>query len=244
MANFGAAAPTMPVMGTNDKWTTRMGQCDDSAPMPHWLCSIFCLPCGMAKAKSTVDGSHPCYNVLCWTPVGTTSYVRLGYGIKGECGEDCAKALLCPCCNARQVYSEAELRGALRGDFGLGTNEWKSGSLFACTAGELCMAIICPCLVVHKVRSMLQPGSDTYFDCCCILPTAMYGLVRNTYGLTSECPDFPCLEDILVPLVCYPCALARARREADLQKTPNVVQSAIGGVRNAIVGAAGKYAKV
>jgi hypothetical protein len=238
--------------GNNEQWSTRLGQCGDGIPAEHCLLSVFCAPCAMAKARSTTDKSHPLWSLLCWTPIGSYSYIRLGYGIKGECGEDCAKAIFCPCCTIRQAYTETETRGAIAGGhFAANNREWMTGSLFACSPMELCLAFFCPCYVAHNIRSILQPGADQWFDCCCILPTAMYGLVRNSYGLTSECPDYPCCEDICVGAVCFPCALARAQREAAAQKAAGFVggmaqgfKNVAAGVSTALTSAAGKYNRV
>lgn len=247
MAAFMQASPVSGLMGASDQWSTRLGQCEGT-PVEQWLLSIFCLPCAMAKAKSNTDQTHPCFNFLCWTPIGSHNFVRLGYGIKGECGEDCAKVIFCSCCSTRQTYHETESRGQLKGAYyGQNTREWMTGSLFGCTVTELCMTLCCPCIVTHRVRNILQPSSDQWFDCCCVLPTAMYGDVRNTYGLKSECPDAPCLEDMGVGLFCFPCALARAQREALAQKAAGVaggVMQGVAGVVGGMVGTAKKYARV
>lgn len=215
------------------EWATKLGQCGDGVEMKDWLLSCFCLPCTAAMAKSNMDKTHPLFNFLCFSPIGAYSYTRLGYNIMGECGRDCCVGLFCAPCATRQMYTESNRRGvqsdasANQGNF---DQKWKTG-LFACTCTELCCAVLCPCCVAHNTRVLLQPTTNNWFDYFCLVPLSMYGQVRNQYGLDTECPHV-LLEDICVAAFCGPCALARAQREAMLQKA---------GPASGILGAAAKY---
>ena len=247
MAGFvknAAAGAAQNLLATNptDQWSTTMFQCTGVAPV-DWALACCCTPCAAAKAKSNADQSHPCYNFLCWTPLGGYSYTRLGYGIMGECGTDCMAGLFCMPCSTRQMLTEFNVRGSQPGHFGGASREWHS-SHWACSCTELCFAAVCPCCVTHTVRAMIQPEADQWFDYCCVLPTSTYGLVRNTYGLeVGMLPDMPCVEDIFYGGACYPCALARSQREAAWQRANQAagdVGGALGGVAGAVKGIGNK----
>jgi len=205
----GGQAPT-------NKWSTRL--CQHSNPVISddlcwgWLIA----PCASARSKANVDGSNCCYNLLCWTPIGSYSYVRHEYGILGTCGDDIGNAFFAFPCASRQIYTEARLRGKSGAPdsrfYGANAEEWRS-SLFGCSCCAFLQAVFCSFCVTNDVRKILQPSAsdDTFFNCCCILPTSVYGQVRNHYGIVS---DWGILEDLFLPVICFPCALIRARNEA------------------------------
>lgn len=195
------------------EWSTRLSQCDPPATMEDWCFSVWLLPCAAALAKSETDGTHGCYNFLCWHPIGGYSWVRNEYKIRGVCGDDCGYGIFCMCCTTRQMYTESHLRGKVQlGQRGLNMNRWNH-SLFDCSFTECVEVLCCPCCVAHEARTVLQPAvaQDTCFDCCCVLPTAMYGQVRHQYGIISDCSV---CEDLFIPVLCFPCALNQARKEA------------------------------
>jgi hypothetical protein len=212
-APFGAA---MGHQAPNPTWSTRLGQCDPPATCEQWACACLCHQCASAKAKSQTDGTDPCYNFFCWHWIGGMSFVRREYGIKGACGDDLMCGLFCFPCLVRRGLTESELRGAMPNALGAvnarGDREWAT-TLFACDCCEFFEALICPFCVAHYTRNMVQPGErgDCCFDMMCVIPFAMYGQARHRYGVQAE---FGVLEDLCLPLVCYPCALAQARREA------------------------------
>mgnify|MGYP001562650161 CR=1 FL=1 len=220
-------------------WSTETFQCDASAPIEHWLFSFLCMPCAAAVAKANVDDSHPAYNVFCWTPVSSYSYVRLAYNIEGECGNDMALGFCCAPCATRQIYTEAAKREMLKGgEHGLATHKW-STTMFDCSAMEFLYAFLCPMCAAHNVRELVQPGADRWFDYLCFVPTASYGLVRNTYGLEAElCTFAPWLEDIFAAIFCFPCATSRAIREGVAQKANRIAGPGVGG---ALLAGARKY---
>lgn len=200
------------------EWSTRMTQSDSAVKCGDWLFACFCTPCAAAMAKSKVDRSHPCYNFLCWTPIGGYSYVRLAYGIRGTCGDDMGWGIFCPCCVTRQMYTESNIRGGLNGAYGANTGSWNF-SLFDCTPCECCEATVCVLCQTHEIRKVLPSQGAAEESCCfdafCVVPTSMYGQVRNDFGILS---DFGAVEDVLLPLVCFPCALIRAKKEAQSQR--------------------------
>merc|ERR1719456_1237800 len=191
------------------RWTTRAGQCDPPATCEQWLCACFCTQCAQAQAKSNVDGTHVCYNCLCWHHGGSVSFVRREYGLFGTCGDDLMCSLFCGPCQVRQALTESELRGVVPSPFfarkGPSQREW-ANTLFGCDGCECLEAMLCPWCVAHYTRNMLQPveRGDCCFDMLCILPTAIYGQVRHHHGIHAE---FGVLEDVCLPVVCYPCAL-------------------------------------
>lgn len=193
-------------------WHTRLTQHDSPAEMSHCLYAWCCPQCTAAAAKSKADKSHPCFNFMCFTPIGMMSWVRLGYHIPGVCGDDICYGMWCMPCMIRRIYTESIVRGPNNQPptQGSNTNEWKA-TLFDCTPCELCNAAFCPCCVVHEIRQNLQPeaAESCCFDSMCILPTAMYGQVRHSYGIIT---DFPVCEDVCVPLACFPCALNQAHK--------------------------------
>ena len=201
-----------------EQWGTKLGQCcDETAKRDHWLYAAFCTPCAAAHAKSKVDKSNPVFNFFCFLPVGSYSMVRHHYNIMGECGQDMMYGWFCMPCAARQIWTEANIRGELAGRFGDNTGTW-SVELFACDCGDFWMAACCPFLVAHEIRLNMHSHADKCFDCLCMIPFSMYGQVRHTYGLNSEWPH-PVCEDFGLGLFFYPCALNRALHEARFQKT-------------------------
>ena len=205
----------------NNEWSTRLAQHDAQVPTNDWLMACFCLPCASASAKSKVDKSDCFTNFCCWTPVATTSYVRLSYGINGVCGDDLGYGLFCPCCTVRRTLTETNQRGfasnAVPPEAGGNLKNWQV-SLFDCGLLDFCEALVCAPCVAHNVRQMMQPTADSCcFDCLCVAPPAMYGLVRHRNGIISDCA---LAEDVCVPLICMPCALNRARKEQALHMTP------------------------
>lgn len=216
-----------------EEWSSKPGECnEDVVPREHWYYSLFCPTCIAAQAKTNMDKSSVVFNVLCVPPCVSYSYVRLGYNLKGSWKSDCVNGVLCFPCGARQIYTESKKRGGIAGHHGLQDQQWSS-ELFRCDdLQELAKAIFCPCIVAHDVRKMIQPTADPIFDYPCLCPTAMYGIVRNTFGITSQWPH-PALEDATVGFVLYPCALNRALREAAYQKTVNATNAVAGVIGSA-----------
>uniref|UniRef100_A0A7S1PR85 Uncharacterized protein n=1 Tax=Neobodo designis TaxID=312471 RepID=A0A7S1PR85_NEODS len=227
------------------KWSTRMGQCDPPATCEQWAFSCFCHQCAAAKSKTLTDGSDICYNFFCWHWIGGMSYVRREYGIKGSCGDDLMCGLFCIPCLVRRGLTESELRGVVQSPYRTPgqqpDREWAT-TLFACGCCEFFEALLCPFCVAHYTRNLLQPyeeRGDCCFDMMCLIPFAMYGQARHRYGIVAE---FGCIEDICVPVVCYPCAIAQARREAEwrLLNTPHVYgMTAAQGVGQTVLGKLG-----
>lgn len=208
---FQAAPPPPPP----PMWNTRLTQCDPPAQGSECALAFFCTHCLQAITKSKVDNTECCYNIMCWQPIATYSFVRNAYGIPGTCGDDMGYGLLCMCCETRQIATEARLRGPVPFRFGQKDSTWHV-SLFDCTCCGFLQSVLFPMCVAHEVRSFLQPAvaPDTCFDCLCLIPFSMYGQARHQYNIISDCP---LAEDILLPLVCYPCALNQARHEAQWQ---------------------------
>ena len=222
------------------EWSTRMTQNDGAVKCEDWLFACFCTQCAASMAKSKTDRSHPCYNFLCWTPIGGYSYVRLAYGIRGTCGDDMGWGIFCPCCVTRHMYSESSIRGGLNGAYGANSGTWNY-SLFDCTPCECCEVAFCLPCTTNQVRMHLPSQGKSEESCCfdalCVMPTAMYGQVRNDYGILS---DFGPLEDVLLPLVCFPCAMIRAKKEAQHQRTSGGAAGAAGTMAQGLMNR-GKY---
>ena len=213
----------------SENWKTTMSQCDSNVPTEHWICAVLFPPCVAAQAKSTMDQSNPVFNFCCFTPLGSYSYVRNGYNIQGECGRDCMNGGLCFPCGARRIYTETSLRQQIPGRYGQTSQTWNSQLGDCNDCGEFVKALFCPCLVSHDIRKIMQVHSNHWFDWFCIIPTSMYGQVRNTYGIGSSWPH-PTCEDIVVGALLYPCALNRALKEATYQKTVAASTAAAGFV--------------
>lgn len=223
-----AAASKVVSAAPTEQWKTKPFQCE-GVKNEDWLYAVFCPVCAAAHAKSKVDQTHPIFNFFCFTPIGSYSMVRHSYGILGECGEDCLYGGLCTFCGVRQIWSEANIRGPIPGKYGQLTGQW-STELFQCECAELAKAAFCPFLVAHEVRALIHPQTNNWFDCFCLIPTSMYGQVRNTYGIGSEWN--PVCEDLVVGAACYPCALNRALREAVYQRTL-AATATVSGIANA-----------
>eukprot|EP00760_Papus_ankaliazontas_P026080 PhM_4_TR3005/c1_g1_i1/m.37583 len=221
-------------MGPTESWQTMKFQTND-VKTEHLLYGCLCPPCALASAKSASDQSNWLFNLLCFPPQAAYSMVRYGYGIKGECGDDMLYGTFCMPCLARQAYTETQARGVIPGQkYGAMSDEWHFG-LTQCECTEFCLALACPCYVANGVRKVLHPTSDTWFNILCMVPCAMYGTVRHTYGLRSEFPH-PVCEDLCVGAACYPCALNRAAKEAPYQRTTGKVNSAIESAHKAAEG--------
>lgn len=205
-------AQALPPPPPPPQWSTRLTQCDQPARTEDWCFACFCPQCAQSSAKSSTDRSDCIFNFCCFHPIGSYSHVRHAYGIPGSCGDDLGYGLFCMPCATRRILTEARVKGLSYGTYGANNQQWQN-TLFGCTCCELLEAAICPCLVVHQTRGLLQPGSreDCCFNSFCILPTSTYGQVRHHYNLISDCP---LLEDLCLPLVCFPCTLNQARREA------------------------------
>lgn len=230
--NFSAA--TSVVQGAianaraNEQWSTKTGECDEAqVPKSHWYLSCLCPHVAAAKAKSAMDQSNAFFNCLCVPPPQAYSFIRQGYGIQGTWKDDCTNGVLCLPCGTRQAYTEALKRQQIAGKYGQLSQQWSSELLRCDDAQEVAKAVFCPCLVAHNIHRMIQPTANPVFDYPCLLPTSMYGIVRNTYGIGSEWPH-AALEDIGVGLFLYPCALNRALREAAYQKTVNATNAVAG----------------
>lgn len=194
------------------EWLTRLTQCDPPARCEDWAFACFCNHCAQASAKSQHDGTHCFYNLLCWHHIGSYSYIRRGYGIPGTCGDDMMCGLFCFPCTIRRIVTETRERGQVQPIGNMNNGVWME-TLFGCSCCGLFQSLICPFCVAHEARLFLQPGvNDTCFDWLCLIPTAMYGQVRHTFQLRSDCP---LIEDICLPTVCWPCALDQARRECE-----------------------------
>lgn len=231
-AAVGGVAAQMAPPPPPPVWHTRLGQCDEQAPVnPDWLYSCFCTQCAAADAKSRVDKSHPLYNFCCWTPVGGYSFIRYAYSIEGVCGDDLCYGTFCMPCATRRMYTESKQRGSLNGPYGANSGNW-SRSLFDCGPIQLCEVFCCSVCIAHEIRQKMQPRADScWFDLFCVPPTAWYGQVRNTFGIAAE---FGVAEDLCVPLFCFPCALIRAREEVNAQ-----MQRVGGNLANTLLGPGG-----
>lgn len=224
-----AASTALGVVGKavsqTEQWSTKIFQCDGIAT-EHWVYAIFCPLCAAAHAKTKVDQTNVFFNFLCFTPIGSYSMVRHHYNIMGECGQDMFHGGLCLPCGARHIWTEANMRGQIAGKHGANSGTW-STELTQCDCSEFTRAAFCPCMVSHEVRQLMHIKTDNCFDYLCLIPTSMYGQVRHTYGIQSDCPV---LEDLCVGLFCYPCGLNRALREAAFQSM--AMTSTIAGMAN------------
>ena len=240
----GATTAASAVAATpNNQWSTTLMSCESGkAGFEQWAFAIFCLPCASAMAKSKADQSNPVFNFFCWHPVSMYSFVRIAYNIMGDCGTDLMHGLLCMPCGTRQAYSEAVQLGPLPGgNYGQSTATWTS-PLLECTSGQCLYAAVCPCVVSHQTRVLLQPAAatDPWFDYLCVFPTAMYGQTRHTVGIGAEWAPHPVVEDFLPGMFCYPCGLNRALKEATAYRakaaTNAVMSKAMASVSSAVAG--------
>lgn len=204
------------VYAQSNVWSSRMTQCGPPSEDGEWCFSFLFCPCVAATSKGRADRSNPIYNCLCWNPIASYSYVRHEYGISGPCGDDCGYGFFCGPCLVRQAYTESRLRGVSSKPwanmYGQNLDQWQR-SLFDCTFCGFLKACVCPCCAAADVREILQPSTvgDDCFNLFCLNPAAMYGQVRNHFGILADCP---LSEDLFVPIFCFPCSLNRARVEA------------------------------
>jgi hypothetical protein len=211
-------------------WNSTLSDCSDKAPLiPDWILACFCTLCQAARGKAQSDLTSPVFNVLCFSPCGSYSFVREAYNIAGDGLSDCLVGFFCCVCASRQLFHEGNTRGCTAGKFGQRSHSWSSPLCGFGDFQEFLNALCCPCLVTHETRQTLQFRSEEkWFDRLCLLPTSMYGQTRNTFGIAPECCHALC-DDVVVALLCCPCAVARARREAAYQNTLHAT-SAAGGI--------------
>lgn len=234
--NLASAVSTASAAVANaraEPWSTKPSECDESlVPREQWYYAVFCPLCLAAKSKSKMDQSSCAFNLLCVPPPVTYSYLRLGYNLEGSWKGDCVDGFLCLPCGVRRGYTESSKRGPIAGKYGQLSQQWSSPLTQCDDTQEMAKAILCPCVVAHDVRAMVQPGAHPAFDYVCLPPFAVYGLVRNTYGIGSEWPH-PAIEDVCVGLFFYPCALNRSLREAAYQKTVSATNAVAGVIGSA-----------
>lgn len=194
--------------------------CEHSEPTDHLF--AYFLPCfALGVAKQRADQTGVLFNALCFpiccTAAGPYSLVRIGYGIDGTARSDALIGGCLPCCAVRRLYTETRARPdpLWVGDFGSGAGEWGEAMGNFNDCGECLRALLCPCIVGHEIHTKLQSHSEMptnkWLDVCCLLPCAMYGQTRATYGIPAkEC----FCEDCCCGGLFYPCGLTRAVREA------------------------------
>lgn len=187
-------------------------------------CAIaYSCPCiATAIARSDLDGSSALVNCFCWGPGSTQHFLRKTLGIAPDLMND-VLAGCCYCCGARRVYTEARVRRAgmtpsqistetARRDALTKSQQPWNEALFGCQMSQLLAACLCPCFLVQEMRQVFAGDGSIFFDCCCILPTAMRSEVRRRYNLEPEmAPEL--VEDLCIPVCCFPCALSQAVRE-------------------------------
>ena len=202
----------------SNTWTTSLTQCTSGnyVQASHYCVSCCCCPCAAAIAKSHVDGTSALYNCCCWNTLASYSFVRYEYRLEGTCSNDFWTVLCCGPCAVRQMYTEAVSVRGTPPHYQTGQNEQWKQDCFECELMDLATVVVCPCGIAGETRERLQPASkyDTCFNCCCLVPCAMYGQVRQRYGIRADCP---LLEDVCYATVCWPCALHRAAMESRLR---------------------------
>jgi hypothetical protein len=225
-------------------WQTKIFY-DESVSCGECAWGFLCVPCATAKAKSDLDGTHPCYNFCCWIPGGQYSWFRSVYGIKNTCGSELMAGIFCTCCVARRMVSEVRIRhaqgnmaGTVVADPSDPRPQWEQ-DFFGCSSCGFCSACLCPFCQAHDIRKELQwqdkETHDCCFDMCCINPCAMYGQVRNHYKLPIQFLP-PVLEDTCMALFCYPCALNQAHKESQMREARKVkpIQGVVAGILSAV----------
>ena len=226
-----AASTAQPAHSANwhiSKWQTSLSDCSDAAPMSEWLLAFFCPLCQAARAKSLMDQSSPCFNLVCFAPCASYSFIREAYNIEGDGTTDFVYGFFCCICSARQMFYEAKQKGCAPGKFGQRSHTWSSGLCGFGDMSEFFRSTFCPCFVTHGTRRTLQYRSEEkWFDYLCVFPPSLYGEARNTFGIAPDCIHSLC-DDVLVACFCYPCAVARANREATYHKTLNATSAAAG----------------
>ena len=223
----GAGDPVACTVPKPSEFNTKLLAVSD--PISECLFGVFCCHCAQATAKSNADGSAWLYNCCCWNHGATYSWVRSVYGIKGVCGEDMMASIFCGPCAARRVLTESRIRGSDPAVAGTRAVASASGEppkwlepLCGCSSCGFAQACFFPCCQAHEVRLFLHKPTeiDCAYDCCCLMPCAMYGQVRHEYSLPPQYISAAggVIEDILFPCVMMPCALNQAVREARAHK--------------------------
>eukprot|EP01063_Lacrimia_lanifica_P032391 TRINITY_DN5535_c0_g1_i1.p1 TRINITY_DN5535_c0_g1~~TRINITY_DN5535_c0_g1_i1.p1 ORF type:complete len:339 (+),score=80.00 TRINITY_DN5535_c0_g1_i1:152-1018(+) len=83
-----------------------IGECWGGFCSHTFLYSCFFPQCAAARARSYLDGSDCCFNVVSTTPCGVYGMVRHTYGIRGSCAEDCCLGIWCYSCAIDRAYRE------------------------------------------------------------------------------------------------------------------------------------------
>jgi len=223
-------SPSNPYANFKHGWQTLTGfDCSGPGISPGDVALAFLCPCfAAAEAKSRADGTPCCLNLLCWpTPVGVLSYLNNLYLLHQN--NECCMGFLCPCCAMRTALAEVNLRGRCPGYEDARhhmkaapddkSRQWSTG-LCGCSCWCECVeTFLCCCYISHEIRRKIHPdqGNSCLTDTFCVLPTAMYSAVRLKYEIGERSGSEIFLQDFVIALLCFPCALMRARREVNIR---------------------------
>ncbi len=126
----------------------------------------------MAQARTNLDGSNCCFNLLCVNPFVITWLVKSAYGMKQSFKGDCLRFCCLTRCYVNQIYQTTLRRGNPTSDGGAQYNlNPLSKDCCPPTCGYCCFSFWCPSCFM---ATALQKNIDMpyWLACCCVSPIA------------------------------------------------------------------------
>lgn len=144
-------------------------------------------------ARTHLDGSSCCFNLLCVNPFIVRWLVRSAYNIPGSVWEDLLLTVCCPICSINQMYQTTIYKGSpvkekpFTEDHKFGASCEGEEYVFNCVYGLCCS----PCIVGHTLETAFDMPYCLGF--CCINICVMSNLVRHHYRILGN----TCFDDII-----------------------------------------------
>lgn len=172
------------------------------------LYACLCPTCAFAEARSALDGSPCCFNILSVPGIITTWLVHSAYETPyTSCSIFFTTFCCCPC-QANRVYQTAKKRGKPEADVGRQFNTHTGVPLCGCPKdSRVCAyAFLCPrCFVADFMKIHL--GMPIWMGLCCIYPWSAFNIMRYHYRVQGSdyCHDCfaPNIGCCMPPFTCF-----------------------------------------
>jgi Cys-rich protein (TIGR01571 family) len=174
---------------------------DPKQCMFSWCCS----PCALASARSQLDGSSQCFNLMCVNTFTTRFLVRSAYDISGSNYDDLTLSCCCVPCATNQVYQTVIKNGKREPNRMFVRTALDADCSQAFTCDQLGASLCCfPCMTAMATSNALH-GLPLPLALCCISPCTNANIIRYHYGNTSG--EWSCLDDCVALTAMYPLTL-------------------------------------
>ena len=178
----------------------------DTGDCKFCLFSFLCSPCAVASARSMLDNSPFCFNLLCLDHVTARWLIRTAYDIPADRENDCTVAFFCPCCTinqALQTTNKYKNRFKESGESFGNTENWSASSSKLSLENIFCM----PC----KMATILKKSMDLpwIIGFLCVRNTCLtQNLIRYHYRIKGN--------DIFDEICCGCCLIGTDRIETEV----------------------------